>query len=160
LAFADCRYVADVTISRCNCFMLQPRSMNSTASQSSSSGCEGGSLCVPRSSLVTTSPVPKYACQARLTSARAVVGDFSSTSHFANVNRVGGASGGSGCSTSGTPGVTDLSGLRKSPRLRMCVSRGDCRGRSTSCDEPSGCCFQSASTRSLAAFHSDTVVRQ
>ena len=33
--------------------------MSSTESQSSSSGCVGGSLCVPRSSLVATRPVPK-----------------------------------------------------------------------------------------------------
>ena len=52
----DCRYVALVTISRCSCFRLQPLSMNSTASQSSNSGCDGGSLCVPRSSGVLTKP--------------------------------------------------------------------------------------------------------
>ena len=72
--------------------MLQPLSMNSTASQSSNSGWLGASACVPRSSEVATRPVPKYACQARLTNARAVVGDFRSTSQFANVRRFGGAS--------------------------------------------------------------------
>ena len=66
-------------------FRLQPRSMNSTASQSSSSGCDGGSLCVPRSSLVPTRPVPKYACHMRLTNERAVVGELRSTSQRANV---------------------------------------------------------------------------
>ena len=50
--------------------------MNSQASQSSNSGCDGVSLCVPRSSLMLTNPVPKYACQTRLTNARAVVGDL------------------------------------------------------------------------------------
>ena len=34
------------------------------------------------------------------------------------------------------------------------------RACSTSCDAPSGCCFQSASICSLASFHSGTVVRQ
>ena len=65
--------------------------MNSTASQSSNSGCDGASDCVPRSSLVLTSPVPKYDCQTRLTIERAVVGDCGSTSQRANVSRVGGA---------------------------------------------------------------------
>src|SRR5258708_1042844 len=48
--------------------------MNSTASQSSTSGSDGFSLCMPRSSLVPTRPMPKYACQTRLTMARPVVG--------------------------------------------------------------------------------------
>src|SRR5437588_9771864 len=65
--------------------------MTSTASQSSSSGCDGASLWVPRSSLVLTRPVPKYACQTRLTSARAVVGDFGSTSQRAKSRRLGAA---------------------------------------------------------------------
>ena len=37
----DCRYVADVTISRCIALTSQPVRMNSVASQSSSSGCDG-----------------------------------------------------------------------------------------------------------------------
>src|SRR6187200_605283 len=63
VTFDDWRYVAEVTIRRCSSLMLQPRSMNSTESQSRSSGCDGFSLCVPKSSLVETIPVPKYACQ-------------------------------------------------------------------------------------------------
>ena len=39
-----------VVISRTMCFTSQPLSMNSTASQSSSSGCVGGSPCAPKSS--------------------------------------------------------------------------------------------------------------
>ena len=38
----DIWYASDVMIRRCICLMLQPRSMNSTASQSSNSGCVGG----------------------------------------------------------------------------------------------------------------------
>src|SRR5437879_8483268 len=106
----DCRYVVDVTMSRCSAFRLQPRSMNSTASQSSSSGCEGVSLCDPRSSLVLTRPVPKYVCQTRLTNERAVVGDLRSTSHWAKSSRVAGAPAGSGCRNAGTPGATGALG--------------------------------------------------
>ena len=86
-----------VTISRCSCLRLQPRSMNSTASQSSSSGCDGGSLCMPEVFARRDQAVPKYACQTRLTSDRAVVGELRSTSQRANVSRVVGAPGGSGC---------------------------------------------------------------
>src|SRR6266852_535558 len=63
--------------------------MNSQASQSSSSGWEGGSLCMPKSSGVLTMPCPKYVCQRRLTITRAVVGDFLSTSHLAKLRRDG-----------------------------------------------------------------------
>src|SRR6266850_1576339 len=61
--------------------------MSSHASQSSNSGCEGGSLCIPKSSGVVTIPMPKYACHRRLTTARAVVGERPSMSHFANASR-------------------------------------------------------------------------
>ena len=37
--------------------------MNSVASQSSNSGCDGGSPCDPKFSAVLTSPMPKYICQ-------------------------------------------------------------------------------------------------
>ena len=43
VATEACRQAAEVMISRCSHFRLQPRRTNSTASQSSSSGCEGGS---------------------------------------------------------------------------------------------------------------------
>ena len=43
--------------------------------------------CVPKFSAVATMPVPKYACQTRLTMERAVVGDCRSTSQRANVSR-------------------------------------------------------------------------
>ena len=54
--------------------MSQPERMNSTASQSSSSGWLGGSPCAPKSSTVFTRPVPKSICQSRLTATRAVSG--------------------------------------------------------------------------------------
>ena len=53
--------MAEVTIRRWIVFMLQPLSMNSVASQSSSSGWVGRSPWVPKSSLVTTRPRPKTA---------------------------------------------------------------------------------------------------
>ena len=49
----------DVTISLKSLFTSQPDSRNSTASQSSSSGCDGASPCDPKSSAVFTMPVPK-----------------------------------------------------------------------------------------------------
>ena len=97
--------------------------MNSTASQSSSSGCDGGSHCTPRSSLVATMPVPKYACQTRLTSDRAVVGESRLASHFANVNRDGLTAAESARSrNAGTPGVDGL------PRLEKIAALQDVRG--------------------------------
>ena len=54
--------------------MLQPRFMNSTASQSSSCGCVGGSPILPKLSSVATMPRPKWWCQMRLTITRAVSG--------------------------------------------------------------------------------------
>jgi hypothetical protein len=63
--------------------------MNSTASQSSSSGWLGYSDCIPKSSLLFTIPVPKYVSQNRLTATRAVSGWFGATSHFASASRSG-----------------------------------------------------------------------
>ena len=54
--------------------MLQPRCMNSEASQSSSSGWVGRSPWVPKSSLVKTMPRPKTSCQMRFTATREVSG--------------------------------------------------------------------------------------
>ena len=55
----DWRYVAEQTIRRWIAFWLQPRSMSSQASQSSSSGWLGGVPCVPKSLSVSTRPRPK-----------------------------------------------------------------------------------------------------
>ena len=62
--------------------MLQPRFMNSTASQSSSSGCVGGSPILPKFSSVATMPRPKCFCQRRLTMTRAVSGFSREPIHF------------------------------------------------------------------------------
>ena len=59
---------------RCICLMLQPRSANSTASQSSSSGWVGGSPWRPKSFGVRTIPSPKCPCQMRFTITRASSG--------------------------------------------------------------------------------------
>ena len=69
-----CRQARDCRISRCRCFKLQPLSMNSTASQSNSSGCEGAIPWTPKSPGVSTSPRPKCCRQTRLTMTREVSG--------------------------------------------------------------------------------------
>src|SRR5213083_2645974 len=61
-------------MTRCKCFKLQPELMNSDASQSSNSGCVGGSLRVPKSEGDATSGSPKCSIQTRFTSTRAVSG--------------------------------------------------------------------------------------
>ena len=53
------RYVLLVTTSRWSDFTDQPRSTNVAASQSSSSGCVGGSPRTPKSLGVRTRPAPK-----------------------------------------------------------------------------------------------------
>ena len=67
--------------------MLQPRSMNSAASQSSSSGWVGLSPCVPKSSEVRTRPRPKNSCHMRLTATRAVSGLLRETIQRARPSR-------------------------------------------------------------------------
>ena len=67
--------------------MLQPRFMNSTASQSSSSGCVGCSPILPKLSSVATMPRPKWWCQMRLTMTRAVSGFCAEPSHSASARR-------------------------------------------------------------------------
>ena len=54
--------------------MLQPLSMNSTASQSSSAGCVGALPLRPKSKTVATSGAPKCRSQMWLTATRAVSG--------------------------------------------------------------------------------------
>ena len=72
------------------------------ASQSSSSGWLGRSPWVPKSSLVSTSPCPKYCSQMRFTVTRGVNGLFSSTSQRASPSRFGIAFSGRGCNAAGT----------------------------------------------------------
>ena len=67
-------------------------SINSTASQSSSSGCVGSIPCEPKSSLVSTMPVPNSCSQCRLATTRAVSGFLRSTSHLARPSRLRGRS--------------------------------------------------------------------
>ena len=99
---------------------LQSRSMNSQASQSSSSGWLGGVPCVPKSLSVSTRPRPKYACQIRFTATLAVSGLRRSTSQRARSMRSGGVPGLESSrrgKTAGTPGRT-CSPLRvKSPPM-------------------------------------------
>ncbi len=115
--------------------------MNSTASQSSSSGCDGGSLCEPRSSLV----LDQAGAEVRLPDAvddatGPSSGASRSTSQRANVRRFGRRIRRQRIAgTRARPARPACRGLRKSPRSSMCVIRGVSRPASTSCDEPSGC---------------------
>jgi hypothetical protein len=72
---------------RCKCLRLQPWSMKSRASQSSSSGCVGGSPWAPKSLGVRTIPWPKCQAQTRLTRTRAVSGLSRAVNHFARAAR-------------------------------------------------------------------------
>ena len=83
-----------------------------------------------------------------------------STSHRAKVRRLSGASVGSGLRNAGTPGATALPGLRKSPRLRMCVGRGQSRSSRTSWIDAFGMLLQSASILVVGLLPFGTVVRQ
>ncbi len=110
------RYVAEVTIMRKNFFTSQPDSRNSTASQSSSSGCEGGSPAEPKSPAVRTIPVPNTSCQKRLTVTRAISGFSGRTSQRARPSRFFGRSAGIGGSMEGVSGFTWSRRLSYSPR--------------------------------------------
>src|SRR5436190_21460759 len=71
-------------------FNLQPLRINSVASQSSSSGCVGGSPRLPKSLGVATMPRPRWCCQSRLTMTRATrppAPDRVSVSHSASAVR-------------------------------------------------------------------------
>src|SRR5436309_2122790 len=72
---------------RCISLIFQPRATNSPASQSSNSGCVGGSPSLPNSLGVGTMPRPKWCCQRRLTITRAVSGFAGSVSHLASAAR-------------------------------------------------------------------------
>src|SRR3989442_6586234 len=98
--------------------------MNSAASQSSNSGCDGNSPCEPKSSDVRTNPVPKYICQYRLTMTRDVSGCEGCVNHRARPSRLRGAPSGSGGKTDGTLAATFSPGLSYWPRTSTNVSRG------------------------------------
>src|SRR5437867_2391772 len=69
------------------CFTLQSFAMNSLASQSSNSGCDGLAPFAPKSLGVPTNPSPKWYCQRRLTMTLAVRGLAGSTIHLARARR-------------------------------------------------------------------------
>ena len=97
--------------------MLQPRSRNSTASQSRSSPWTGYSLWTPKSSDVLTIPAPKECCHIRLTCTRAVSGCSGMTSQRASPRRLAGAPSGIGRQERRGRERDLLPGLRYSPRV-------------------------------------------
>src|SRR5438093_657640 len=101
----DCLYVALITMIFCSALTSQPVRTNSVASQSNSSGCDGGSPCDPKSSADFTIPVPKYICQNRFTVTRAISGYDGSTSHRAKPRRFGGYAFGDDTNIAGSMGV-------------------------------------------------------
>ena len=72
---------------RCIRLMDQPFAMNSLASQSSNSGCEGFSDMLPKSSGEETKPSPKCLSQTRFMATRAVSGLSLLAMDFANSKR-------------------------------------------------------------------------
>ena len=114
-------------MSRIRLFRLQPDEMNSVASQSSSSGWDGGSPWRPKFSGVATRPRPKSCCQAALTATRAERGLAGSTSQRARSCRSGSPAPSrprSGGRNAGVPGRTPSPGVRKSPRTWTNVGLG------------------------------------
>jgi hypothetical protein len=135
----DCllmRHVLLVRIRRCSFFSDHPAScVNQCASQSSSSGCVGGSPIRPKSLGVRTRPWPKCCCQTRLTITRAVSGFAGLAIHCASpsLRREVRSSGGgnSGCrrdSTAGTAGETSAPRCVGEPRSSTWVSGGFAEG--------------------------------
>src|SRR6266851_1455772 len=90
----------------CKAFTSHLMRINSVASQSINSGCEGWSPCDPKLSTVFTKPTPKNISQYRFTATRAVNGLDGSTSHMARPNRFLGAPAGGDGSHAGVPGST------------------------------------------------------
>ena len=84
--------------------------MKSTASQSSSSGCEGNSPCIPISPAVFTRPRPKISCQSWFTKTLAVSGFLLSNNHLDNPNLFFGRFLSKAKIELGVPGKTSLSG--------------------------------------------------
>src|SRR5258708_20804705 len=105
--------------------------MNFDVSQSSRSGCDGVSPCVPKSLGVRTIACPKCQPQTRLTRTRAVNGFSAAVSQRANVVRrlVGGTAEKSDelpelTNTARNPGSTTSRGLLHSPRCNRLTSNG------------------------------------
>ena len=78
------RYACDVTISRCSGFMLQPRSISSTASQSSSSAFTGDAPLTPKLNTVATKGSPKCRIHSWFAATTAVSGLLRSAIHRAS----------------------------------------------------------------------------
>ena len=88
-AFDVCRYVADVTISRTICFMLQPRSheLRSPANRAAPDATAGRPA-FRNPPTCRTMPRPNISCHMRFTATRAVSGFSGDISHRASVSRV------------------------------------------------------------------------
>ena len=113
---------------------------------------------MPKFSDVATMPVPKYACQMRLTMERAVVGVLGSTSHFANSDAF--RSGRKRIQKIGNAGSDHGSGLQKiAPSEKVSFSwvgailHHELRGAF-------GILRPQRFDFAFASFHSGTVVRQ
>src|ERR1044072_8141151 len=113
-----------MTMVFCIALTFQPVRVNSVASQSSSSGCDGASPWDPKSSDVLTIPTPKYCCQNRFTVTRDNSGFAGSTSQFARPRRLDGYVVLVVIRADGIFGVTTSPGLSYCPRISKCVSRG------------------------------------
>ena len=107
----DWRYVALSMMVFSRRLTSQPESMNSTASQSSSSRLAGTSPWDPKSSTVLTIPTPNSICQRRLTMTRAVSGLDRLAIQRASSSRSRADRGADSASAAGTPGPT------RSPRM-------------------------------------------
>ena len=103
---------------------IEPASMNSAASQSSSSGWLGYSAWLPRFSLVFTRPVPKNRSHIRFTHTRAVSGLSRATIHFASDSRSAFVPSGNRGRNAGSAASTLSPRLSYSPRLSTKASRG------------------------------------
>src|SRR5437868_4327116 len=125
-----CRYVALVTIVRCNFFNDHPFRTNSDASQSSNSGCVGRAPARPKSFGVATNPLPKHSCHTRFTITRAVKGLSGDAIHSASASRrplvrrlgAGGTTAGFGSKADGKPGATSSFSCFKSPWNKIRVT--------------------------------------
>ena len=128
-------------MSRCSCFSDQPCRMNSTASQSSSSGCDGRfALVAEIAERSRPARCRRRRPTARLTVTRAVSGFSGETSQRAKPSRLRGASAGRAAGRRARPAPPASSGCRYSPRWWRQVVRGlsGGRSRSTSVSWPRG----------------------
>src|SRR5438093_11147146 len=120
-------------MSLCIGLNFHPRLTDSDASQSSNSGCVGGTPNLPKSFALATMPRPKWCCQIRLTITRAVTGLSFDAIQFARTERrplLRAPAGGSGIlgsgapRTCGKPGSTLALGAWALPRIITNVCGG------------------------------------